>query len=503
MLKKIDSYVIKLFLPPFIVSFSIALFVLLMQNIWLYMDDIMGKGAGLLIILEFLFYFAIFVVPSALVIGVLLSSVMTLGNLGEHFELSSLKSAGVSLLRVMRPLFLTCTIIGIMSFLCSNVLSPWAKVRYNSRLYDLRRQKPTLSIEEGVFNDSFSGFTMRIGKKDKDNVGVHDVMVYEAKTENGNEKVSEVLAKDGKIYSAGEKQYLVMDLTNGTRYEEASDPKRRFAYIRTSFKSWRKIFDMSELDQGRTDESLFKSGAQAKPISLLYQAADSLNKKMIERNENGVKQIQSNFAIFTDTIKAKNIESLSLTPKPIKAQDSTKQLTDYQRFEQYFKKENRIEILTKSQRIVNNMRDLNVSTISAIDKLRETRVKFVHELHSKFVLGVMCVIFMFVGAPMGAIVRKGGFGVPILIAISFFIIFIFMSLMFRKLAEQGAMNGEVAAWAPAFIMFSVGAYATYKAMKDQGLFENKFFEILGQIFKFIFDFIFKIFKKKKQNVIHS
>jgi lipopolysaccharide export system permease protein len=427
------------------------------------------------------------VIPLALIIGVLLASVMVMGSLGEHYELSSMKSAGVSLLRIMRPIVLFCGLIAAFSFACSNVFSPWAKVKYNSRLYDLRRQKPTLSIEEGVFNDSFSGFAMRIGKKDRDNVGVHDIMVYENKGYGSIEKMSEVMAKDGKIYSSDNKQFLIMDLYDGIRYEKADDPKRQFAFVRTVFKSWKKVFDMSQFDISRTDDNLFKSGAQAKAIHELKIAADSITREIGRRKENNVKQIQASYFTFSDTIKSKSTEiSLTLSVKPMAVADSSKTLNDVSHFVDYFEKSTRAEILGKAQRACFNLKDQCASTISSADKLREARVKFVHEMNYKFVLAFMCIVFVMVGVPMGAIVRKGGFGFPLLISVSFFIVFIFMSLMFRKLAEQGTMSGELAAWAPLISIGLFGLLAMRKALKDKSLFQDTWLEIIFQtIGKFI------------------
>ena len=495
MLKKIDQYLIKLFIPPFVVSFAIALFVLLMQNIWLYLDDIMGKGAGFLIVLEFIFYFAIFVIPIALIIGVLLASVMVMGNLGEHYELSSLKSAGVSLLRVMRPILLFCGLVSVFSFTCSNVFSPWAKVKYNSRLYDLRRQKPTMSIEEGVFNDSFNGFSMRIGKKDRDNVGVHDIMVYENKGYGSIDKISEVIAKDGKIYSSDNKQFLIMDLENGIRYENANDPKRRFAFVRTSFKTWKKVFDMSELEQGRTDDNLFKSGAQAKSISELKTAADSTSREMTRRGVTNMNQHRANYFTFSDTIKSKLTKDLTLTSNPVAAEDSSKQFGESAEFIEYFEKKSRAEILGRAQRACVNLKDQSNTSIIATNKLNEVRAKFVYEMHIKFALACMCVVFVFVGVPMGAIVRKGGFGFPLLISISFFIFYLFMGIMFKKLAEQGTMSAELAAWSPLLIIGSFGILALRKAMNDKGLFENTWLNIGLQYIESFIKKRYQIYKK--------
>jgi lipopolysaccharide export system permease protein len=260
-MKKFDLYVFRQNIGPFLVSFFIALFVLLMQTVWVYIDDIMGKGAGLLFISEMIFYMSILMIPWALVIGILISSVMSIGDLAEKYELSSMKSAGVSLLRVLMPLFAFSIFLACFSFFAADVLTPWAKLKQNARLYDIRRQKPALAIEEGVFSDNFAGYTLRIGKKDKDDRTIHDVMIYQESVNGGG--VSELLAKGGEMTTTPDKSFMVMKLQGGHRYEGLKDEgKRRFAYVRTNFEEWNKIFVVDELE--RTDESLFKNSQATK-----------------------------------------------------------------------------------------------------------------------------------------------------------------------------------------------------------------------------------------------
>ncbi len=294
-MKKLDKYLISIYVGPFFVSFLIALFVLMMQIVWVYVDDIMGKGAGILFISEMIFYMSMLMVPMAMVIGVLIASVMSVGNLAEHYELSSMKSAGVSLLRVMLPLTLFCSVLTVFSFFTSDVLTPWAKLKQNARLYDLRRQKPALAIEEGVFSDNFAGYTLRIGKKDHDDKTIHDVMIYQQNPNNSG--MSELLAKGGEMAMSADKSCLVMKLNQGRRYENLKDDgKRRFAYVRTNFEEWNKIFVLEELE--RTDESLFKSGQATKSVNRLFKDIDSIGVKIYERKEEFSKSFEPNFKLF-------------------------------------------------------------------------------------------------------------------------------------------------------------------------------------------------------------
>ncbi|MEZ4949510.1 MAG: LptF/LptG family permease [Saprospiraceae bacterium] len=250
------------FAGPFMVTFFIAIFVLMMQYLWVYVDDIVGKGAGLFMLVELLSYMTVSLVPMALPIAVLISSVMVLGNLAERYELSSMKSAGIPLFRVMMPLLLACFFIAGFSFFCSDSLIPVSNLKFKSRLYDIRKQRPALSIEQGVFNDDFQDIVIRVGKKEADNETVEDVLIYDQSSIADN-RLTEVIAKEGKMYTTEDGKYFVMDLFDGNQYHELKptfkDGKQNYPFVRTSFEEWTKVFDLGAFEIQRTDEELFKS----------------------------------------------------------------------------------------------------------------------------------------------------------------------------------------------------------------------------------------------------
>lgn len=504
-MKIIDKYLIKEYIGPFFVSFMIALFILLMQTVWVYIDDIMGKGAGILFISEMIFYLSIYLIPMALVIGVLISSVMSVGNLAERYELSSMKSAGVSVFRVMLPLVLICSGLAGFSYFSADVLSPWAKLKYNARLYDIRRQKPAMAIEEGVFSDNLAGYTMRIGKKGSDNKTIEDVMIYQQNSVSGS--VSEMLAKRGEMTSTPDKLYLLMHLEEGRRYENLKDDgKRRFAFMRTNFKEWNKIFVLDELD--RTDDNLFRNSATTKTVSMLYNDIDSLGAEMERRKDDFSKSLDNNYTLYNEPIKKDSSIIVNInqngqkTPIPMRAERTylnvqeqlipqmiTGELKNMGNLSNTFVGYKRAEVLPKAKATATSIQQQANSNVSILDKVRESQAKHICEMHSKFVYAALCVIFLFIGAPMGAIVRKGGFGYPVLIAIGFFIAFIFMYIMFRKLGEQGTLPAAFSVWLPAMILSAIGAFLTYKAMRDERVFRTEKFAFIGNFFK-------KIFKKK-------
>ena len=495
-MKIIDKYLIKEYIGPFIVSFMIALFVLLMQTVWVYIDDIMGKGAGILFISEMIFYLSIYLFPMALVIGVLISSVMSVGNLAEKYELSSMKSAGVSVFRVMLPLVLICTCLAGFSYFSADVLSPWAKLKYNARLYDIRRQKPTMAIEEGVFSDNLAGITMRIGKKGSDNKTLQDVMIYQQSNTNGG-AISEMLAKRGEMTSTPDKLYMVMHLEDGRRYENLKDDgKRKFAFMRTNFKEWNKIFVLDELD--RTDDNLFRNSATTKNVRELWRDIDSLKVEMEKRKDDFSLGLNNNYTLYNAPVKKDSSITVNINQsvgndapkrtykdvqqKPIE-QVINGELKNMGNLSNTFVGYKRPDMIARAKATVSSIQSQGASSVGVLDKMRETRAKHICEMHSKFVYAALCVIFLFIGAPMGAIVRKGGFGYPVLIAIGFFIAFIFMHIMFRKLGEQGTLPAAFSVWLPAMILSSIGAFLTYKAMRDERVFRTEKYAFIGDFFK--------------------
>jgi lipopolysaccharide export system permease protein len=487
MIKILDKYLIKQFIGPFIVSFFIALFVLLLQTIWVYIDDIMGKGAGILFISEMIFYLSVNFIAMALVIGILLAAVMTVGNLAEQYELSSMKSAGISLFRVMLPLLLFCTGMMFLSFACSDILMPWAKLKYNARLYDIRRQKPALAIEEGVFTENFAGYTIRIGKKDKDGTGIKDVMIYQ-QAQNGS--VSELLAEKGIMTSSDDKLYMIMNLENGRRYENLnSNGSHRFAFLRTSFKQWNKIFASDELES--TDEKLFGNSPATKSSKQLRADIDSFYRDIDRRKTDFSKGLDDTYefikiskkdsAVTVNINQSQESKRISISQDPVK-QTGLDNLKAVGNFSNTILGYQRGDVLGKAKASTTTIIQQAESSFNSIDKIRLTQTKHIAELMSKFVYASLCVVFLFIGAPMGAIVRKGGFGFPILIAIGFFILFIFLLIMCRKLGEQGIFDPYLCVWYPVFILLALGSYLTYRAMRDEKAFNfDKFSIFLGKI----------------------
>ena len=278
--KKLDLLIVKAFIGPFIATFFITLFVLVLQFFWLYIDDVVGKGIDLFTVAQLIMYLAATLVPLALPLAVLLSSIMTLGNLGETYELIAIKSAGISLLRFMRPLFLVSVLLTIVAFFFNNTVLPIANLKMNTIKFDIIYTKPAFDIQEGVFYDRIDGFVIKIGKKEKDNSTIRDVVIYE---QNGGTQDNVIIADSGKMVVTPDKQSLEFILKSGSRYQEkANGGPFGSQLVRMSFDTYKKVMDLSSFKMNKTDDSAFKNNNQMLTIPQLTRRIDSI--KMINAN---------------------------------------------------------------------------------------------------------------------------------------------------------------------------------------------------------------------------
>ncbi len=567
-MKIIDKLLIKSFIPPFVVTLFIAIFVLVMQQVWLYLEDMAGKGAGIFLLTEMLAYMSVSLLPLALPIAVLLSSVMVLGNLAERYELSSLKSAGVALWRIMLPLVGVAFLISIFSFYCSNKLIPIANLQSKSRLYDIRNQKPTLSLTQGVFNDDFQGFSIRIGKKHQDGKTIEDVLMYD-QSQASNGKYSMVKATDGEMYSTSDEKFFVMNLNDGHQFSEMkstnSGKDKSYPFMRTSFKTWTKVFDLSDFQIDRTDPTAFKSHYSMLSVLELQVAIDSINAKEDKRKqslafdinrsyherhqqqkaEEKAKQKKTKQLLKDSLITASEDEPVELeeleqimpsdNPPPnldslskiqatraaelaadkkknkrvsldsLKIQQANKakinrtkhnrksiieqliqderDLAKHTSLLTTFPEKNRKQLINKAKSFTRGVQGSVSSVKRAMERLEDARIDHRYTLHYKFSLALSCLIFLFIGAPMGAIVRKGGFGYPILISIGFFVVFIMLGILCKKLSETGELDAAVAAWMPCIIFAPIGIFLSYKAMKDSKILNvDRYFAAIARLY---------------------
>lgn len=451
------------------------MFLLLMLFLFKYIDDLIGKGFEWYVILKLLFYAAATNVAMALPLAILLSSIMTFGNLGENYELVAIKSAGISLQKAMAPLFILITCLGISAFYFSDYMLPVANLKMGSLLYDVREQKAAFLIKEGIFNNSIPGYSIRVEKKEKDGQLLKDIVIYDQSKGQGNTNI--LMAKEGEMYKTEDGNYLILRLKDGVRYEESQgktgyNPRQQLTRLR--FKETEQKFDLSSFQFKREDENLFKGNYQMLNIKQLKSSKDSVNKLNDSLYNNVFTEIKPYHKIYYAT---QNYASA----KPFKGLD--------------FKKRDvfaGVDSLKKPMVIasaIDNIRMLKESLQNSISVTKDNRNvirRYIIEYNRKFTLAVSCLVLFFIGAPLGAIIRKGGLGLPVVVSVLFFLIYHIISTVGEKSVKVGNMNPILGMWAAIIILTPVGLFLTYKATIDSALFDV---DLYKNLFK-------KIFRKK-------
>lgn len=497
-LKKIDQLIVRSFLPPLVIWTLVAMFIFNMQFLWKYIDDIIGKGLDLSIIFELLFYQSLAMIPRAMVFGVLIASVMTLGNLAEHYELVSMKSAGLSLFRVMLPLlFFAGTLAGI-SFLFSDQLIPVTALKFKSTLYDIRKQKPALSFYEGQFNDDFQKVSIFVGKKAKNGKTLEKVKIYDhtnvigykghTNAERGslfytrdttettikvNEKDS-IVEKDTTI----QRSFLVVKLENGTRYEELnpeSDRPHAYPHIEMNFKSYTTLFDMSEFEFNETNKNLFKGHYSLLTTRQLLKAIDSLYKKREERYLMLKRNADAMFQFRREGLAEPDVDTIEIIaprhakyyyPPSIAYQPAVVIDSSVQHFHELIPPEKKNYIYQRAVGFCQNIKGQADGLYKYCKTNQRVHSEHENEIHQKFSFALACLLFLFIGAPMGAIIRKGGFGWPILVAFIFFMTFFVLFLVGERLSTSLSVPCWVGSWLPNLVLLPFGILLTYKALYD-------------------------------------
>lgn len=462
------------YLGPFLVTIFITIFILLMQFLWKYVDDLVGKGLEWDIILRLMFYASATFVPLALPLAVLLSSLMTFGNLGEHYELVSIKSAGISLQKAMQPLIILAVIISISAFLFSNYVFPVANLKFGSLLYDIRQKKLAFNLDEGIFDNELNGYVIRAGRKAKDNKTIYDVMIYDHTERMGNTKVT--VAKKGIMELSPNQKQLVITLYNGYNYIEVTNERgwrQSHPFEEIKFKKQILSFDLSQLDLAHTNESLFKNHYSMLNIKQLDHAIDSLSRFVKTREIAFRQNALRNFGYLRP--KGKNYRNREMVQK------ETKKASVLYPFLRNFDLEARNQILEIAQRHTRSAKD---NVLFHVNRIINPKKQLIirHEIiwNQKFKLSLACLIFFFIGAPLGAIIRKGGLGLPVVISVIFFVIYHVISVTGEKAARAGEVSVLFGVWLSTLVILPLGLFLTYKAATDAPLMDSesweKFFE---------------------------
>ncbi len=473
MFKKLDKLITKAFIGPFIAVFFLTLLVLVMQFFWLWIDEFVGKGLSAGVVFEFIGYQSVALVPLALPLAVLLSSLMTFGNLGESMELVAVKSSGVSLLRFMQPLLIVSIFICGIAFLFSNYIIPVAVLKSQTLLADIVWAKPAFDIKEGVFYDKIDGFAIKIGKKESDSL-VYDVIIYEKGPNNLQDNF--VIAKSGIMRTTGNKRFLEFDLKDGWRYQERGDRfNNNTDYIRIGFKEYSKQFDLSSLGlRQRSSDTVTNNNQRMQSMRQLSKTIDSLENDA-KRNSEKVKQ-----DVFSVFAFSRYLDSGYKKP------DISK-LPVVKNFDLLLPDSARMVINQKAVTLISST-TLNgeIAYSDYLIKQRDIRLHKI-EWHKKITLSCACLVLFLIGAPLGSIIRKGGIGTPMVVAVFLFMFFFFFNTTGEKYVKEDVLTSFWGMWMATLILVPVGIFLTYKAMHDSNLFNKEFYFRIWKIVKKFYD----------------
>lgn len=465
-IKKLDQLIIKSFIGPFIITFFIVLFVLLMQFFWLYMDDLLGKGVGLAVLAELMLYMSATLVPMALPLGILLASIMTFGNLGENFELVAIKSSGISLFRFMRPLTILVAFLSLGAFVFSNNIIPFANQKAFSLLYDIRKQKPTMSIRPGIFNKEMGDFAIRVGSKNEDGQGIGDILIYDHSTGMGNNNV--VIADSGKMFLTPDNRYLIFELENGWRYEEKVNQDGVREQQRMYFGKWNKVIDLSAFSFKRNQDEMFNNNHEMMNVKELAHGIDSIQKSKDQDIKGLNKNVMQYYSLQPtsknyNTIKAK-VETEKSAVAKVNFKDNILELMN----DTFVNK-----VLIRADGSIKSTERFSEITIATNNIKRDKNNRFEIEFHRKFTLSFSCMLLFLIGAPLGAIIRKGGLGMPVVVAVIFFVIYFIISTTGEKFAKQDKLDPLVGMWLATFVLLPIATVIMITARNDSQIFNKE------------------------------
>ncbi len=585
---KLDRLILKSFIGPFILTTALATFILLIQYMLKYFDDFVGKDLGFMVFAELIFYFSLNMLQVALPLGVLVSSLMTFGTLGEHFELTAIKSAGLSLVRVLLPVFFFVVVLSYGAFLFNNHIVPSSNLKAFSLLYDIKKKKPGLDIKEGVFYGGIPDYSIKAKEKLSDNSTLKDVIIYDHTQGTGNNTV--ILADSSKMYTLFNDRYLKLELYHGNYYydEEGRRTRKLNRLTRTNFDRMDIVFSLSSFDLKRTKEELFQNNRQMKNIEELTDYIDSLSGTMLTSKYEFIRQRGGFYYHMSDKIdmiidhwgiSEDSLQKLRMDPATLSEEEAERQrieeeeeanLAENEEEESSSEDEEEENTLADNQKtskknisekastpedksgegrkaqllkggaITSRIMEDNLAAVNIdmdkppgtvmeakkevkepellVDTLswafleekikdKESQVilsaknaaqkikvnissmssrlymmehdiyKYEIELYKKYSQAVACIVMFLIGAPLGAIIKKGGLGVPVLISILFFIIYYVLTIMTEKWAKEGIMDPVLAVWTADAILFPIGLFFLRQARIDARIFDSDVYAI--------------------------
>lgn len=468
-IKRLYLYMLQSYVPLLLMTFFICLFIVLMQFLWRYIDDLVGKGLTIDVIGELFFYAALTMVPMALPLAILLASLMIFGNLGEKFELTAMKASGISLLKVMSPLIVLISFIAVGAFFFQNNVLPVAQTKMWTLLYSMRQKSPELEIPEGVFYSQIPGYNFYVESKDRETGTLYNMMIYDVSRGFDNARV--ILADSGHLKSADDKIHLFLQLHNGEQFENLRENQGNTNQGNQPYR--REQFELKEIllafdaNFNRMDESGMRNQYVGKNMSELQATIDSVGHRVDSIGNIYAREISEiPYVRVSGQIEERNGDTIVKRQRPAVAMSAPLDI------DSLFYKENPTKsrsYLTMALNRANNIRQEYEFKSYVMEEDRTTIRRHGIEMHKKFTLSFACLVFFFIGAPLGAIIRKGGIGTPLVLSVFLFIFYYIIDNSGYKLARDGVLPVWEGIWLSSFVLLPLGVFLTYKAMRDSAV----------------------------------
>ena len=460
-MKRIDRFILKSFIGPFFAILLIVLFILMMQSLWLYIDELVGKGLSLKVVAEFLMWGSFLILPLALPLATLLSSMMVMGQMSEHNELTALKAAGVSVTRVMTPIILASALITVGAFFSSNNLVPYSYNKIYTLHDDILKTKEEIKIPAGTFYDGIDGYVLRTESTDDKTGMMHGIMVYDHSRGRGN--VGLMLADSARLKMSPDKEYLTFTLYNGTNYQETNSMKYRDTSLelqKINFIKQEMLISLENYAFEKTDSTKYSDQIKCMNVVQLKHEKDSLRQVERETRENQFVELMGNGVLSKyqqlDTAFVNRVRNDYPIQRVAKWNDYNSEATAYH------------NAASNADQMVSQIMSFDRESYEYLFYLRRADLEFLR----KFAEALACFIMFFIGAPIGALVRKGGLGVPAIISVLFFVLYYIVDTIGSKLAKDGAISGAEGAFIATAVLVPIGAYLTWKAVNDASLSAN-------------------------------
>ena len=506
-IKKLHGVVIVSFLKLFIAIFVVVIFIFVLQVLWLYANDLLGKSLNVSVLSKMLFYQALAYMPLALPVSGMLASIMTFGNMGEHFELTAVKSAGISLFKLMQPFFYIAILFTLFSFYISNTLVPYSLLKSYSLIVGIRQQHPSLRLQESIFNYDVEGYVIRIGRKNKETGMMYDFMIYDHQNYSGNQFV--ITADSGSVSITEDLKFMIIKLFHGSQYEEMKEDikqnqneEKKYPYHQDFFDEQTVIIPLRGFNFKQGDKSFFVNNYRISDYKMLSEKIDSVKTKIVSTSDRYWKIISMNdilkqqVKLRTELDSSQHLEDLEILnkipPDSLKVLlniDSILNLSDLA-----FKK----DVYNLAKRYAENSFNRLVVYQAEMENRRMYLVQLQNAFNEKFIYALACIIFFFIGAPLGAIIRKGGFGLPTIISVLLFLLFYIMLTIGERFAVQGKMTSFWGTWTVIFVYLPFEIYVFYKAATDSAIFNWDYYkDSINRIRKRINSF-FRIRLRRRQ-----